>query len=106
MELEDKLKIIAFELACKTTFENSDPEKLPELLEWVGETGDTELPKGFVLLPTYGNIGSNGAKVREVVNHMVKMLYGMLLTGALVAAEHGEAEHLTTGELVELIDSI
>lgn len=101
-----KLKIVAFELACKTVFEDPDQERVPELLTWSGNDVDTEIPKGFKLQPLYIPLAPAGTDVKKIINSTTKVLYDMLVTGAMVAAEHGEAEHLSMGELVELVEKL
>ena len=106
MNLEDRLRIVSFELACQTVFENVDPEKIPELLVWVSEIENTELPEGVNLISAYSTMKPDSAEIKSIIYSVVKMLYVVAFTGAMVAAEYGNAEHLTAEELIKLLKPV
>ena len=106
MTFNEKMKIAAFELSCKSIFQNMEENDPPTLLAWMSETEETDLPSGFKLMPAYEPFTKNSKDIRTIIASTTKILFDILVIGAELIVEEGVSGNLDMEDLQELIEAI
>jgi hypothetical protein len=102
MTFTEKVKLVAFELACNSVFSGLIGEDVTEILGWMSSAEDTQLPDKFKVVAAYIPHSQTGLEVRKIIATTTKVLYDVLVIGAELTIEAGESGVLRMDELTEL----
>ena len=104
-ELQGRLKMEAFHLACRTIFLDYDEEDSKDMFTYMARTDNPPLPSGLETSDLYDQFVKAGT-LKNVIASTTQSLYTIMVTGASLVIEVGRASSIPLEDLEEALTKL